>query len=48
MLCDANGAHGYTRTVVPAYGHIDCIFGRNDATRQPTSIRRLPSIWMRT
>jgi cholesterol oxidase len=29
VLCEANGAHWYTRTVVPAYGHIDCIFGRN-------------------
>ena len=28
----ANGAKLYDRKVIPAYGHIDCIFGRDAAT----------------
>lgn len=30
-LSQANGAALYRRHVIPAYGHIDCIFGRNAA-----------------
>jgi cholesterol oxidase len=30
-LADANGAHLYTRHEIPAYGHIDCIYGKNAA-----------------
>ena len=30
-LTSANGAGFYSRTVVPGYGHIDCIFGKNAA-----------------
>jgi len=30
-LCDANGRAHYTRHVIPDYGHIDCIFGKNAA-----------------
>ena len=30
-LAARNGAHLYTRHVVPAYGHIDCIFGKRAA-----------------
>lgn len=30
-LSEANGAALYSRRVVPGYGHIDCIFGRNAA-----------------
>lgn len=29
LLTAANGADFYTRHVIPAYGHIDCIFGKN-------------------
>jgi len=28
-LVEVNGAEGYARHVIPDYGHIDCIFGRN-------------------
>ena len=28
-LCEANGEHLYGRSVIPHYGHIDCIFGKN-------------------
>jgi cholesterol oxidase len=30
-LAQANGASFYTRRVIPGYGHIDCIFGKNAA-----------------
>jgi len=30
-LCKANGAHLYGRSVIPGYGHIDCIFGKRAA-----------------
>ncbi len=30
-LSDANGAELYTRHEIPAYGHIDCVFGRDAA-----------------
>ena len=30
-LAEANGASLYTRHVIPGYGHIDCIFGKNAA-----------------
>lgn len=30
-LCKANGAHLYSRSVIPGYGHIDCIFGKRAA-----------------
>jgi cholesterol oxidase len=30
-LAERNGSHLYTRHVVPEYGHIDCIFGKNAA-----------------
>ncbi len=30
-LCKANGAPLYSRKVIPGYGHIDCIFGKNAA-----------------
>jgi cholesterol oxidase len=29
LLCAKNGAGLYSRTVIPGYGHIDCIFGTN-------------------
>ncbi len=29
VLSAANGANLYSRKVIPGYGHIDCIFGRN-------------------
>jgi cholesterol oxidase len=29
LLCQANGSSLYSRHVVPGYGHIDCIFGKN-------------------
>jgi len=28
-LSAANGAHWYDRKLIPGYGHIDCIFGKN-------------------
>ena len=28
-LCEANGKHLYNRYLIPRYGHIDCIFGKN-------------------
>jgi cholesterol oxidase len=31
FLSAANGAHLYDRIVIPDYGHIDCIFGKNAA-----------------
>jgi cholesterol oxidase len=31
LLCAKNGPALYSRTVIPDYGHIDCIFGRNAA-----------------
>ena len=30
-LCKANGAQFYSRKVIPGYGHIDCIFGKQAA-----------------
>jgi cholesterol oxidase len=30
-LSAANGSEFYARRVIPRYGHIDCIFGRNAA-----------------
>ncbi|MGI9407384.1 MAG: alpha/beta hydrolase, partial [Hyphomicrobiaceae bacterium] len=30
-LSKANGANLYSRSVIPGYGHIDCIFGKNAA-----------------
>lgn len=30
-LCKANGAYRYSRSVIPGYGHIDCIFGKHAA-----------------
>jgi cholesterol oxidase len=30
-LCRANGSRLYNRHVIPGYGHIDCIFGKNAA-----------------
>lgn len=30
-LIEKNGAEGYARHVIPNYGHIDCIFGKNAA-----------------
>ena len=29
LLCAKNGAGLYSRSVIPGYGHIDCIFGTN-------------------
>ncbi len=29
LLCQKNGPSLYTRSVIPGYGHIDCIFGKN-------------------
>lgn len=29
LLCAANGESLYSRHVIPGYGHIDCIFGKN-------------------
>ena len=29
LLCQSNGEKFYSRSVVPGYGHIDCIFGKN-------------------
>jgi cholesterol oxidase len=29
LLCEANGKNLYKRHVIPNYGHIDCIFGKN-------------------
>jgi cholesterol oxidase len=31
LLRKTNGAHLYSRSVIPGYGHIDCIFGKNAA-----------------
>ena len=31
-LCKRNGKALYNRHVIPGYGHIDCIFGKNAAT----------------
>lgn len=31
LLCEKNGAALYSRTVIPDYGHIDCILGKNAA-----------------
>ena len=31
LLCRTNGPALYKRIVIPAYGHIDCIFGKNAA-----------------
>lgn len=31
LLCEKNGASLYDRHVIPGYGHIDCIFGKNAA-----------------
>jgi cholesterol oxidase len=31
LLCQTNGANLYSRSVIPGYGHIDCIFGKNAA-----------------
>jgi cholesterol oxidase len=31
LLRKTNGANLYTRNVIPGYGHIDCIFGKNAA-----------------
>ncbi len=31
VLSEVNGAGLYKRYLVPAYGHIDCIFGKNAA-----------------
>ena len=28
-LAEANGSNLYKRQVIPGYGHIDCIFGKN-------------------
>ncbi|MGZ5890945.1 MAG: hypothetical protein ACXWJS_10170, partial [Hyphomicrobium sp.] len=30
-LSEANGKQLYERHVIPGYGHIDCIFGKNAA-----------------
>jgi len=29
LLCQTNGAQQYARHLIPGYGHIDCIFGKN-------------------
>jgi cholesterol oxidase len=29
FLCRKNGAQRYTRHVVPGYGHMDCLVGKN-------------------
>ena len=29
MLCEANGAQDYRHTVVPGYGDVDCLIGKN-------------------
>ena len=29
LLCDRNGGDLYKRFVIPDYGHIDCIYGKN-------------------
>ena len=29
LLCEKNDSSLYTRSVIPGYGHIDCIFGKN-------------------
>ena len=29
LLCQTNGDKLYSRHVIPNYGHIDCIYGRN-------------------
>ena len=31
MLCEANGSAQYRRTVVPGYGDVDCLIGKNAA-----------------
>ena len=31
LLREKNGKHLYTRQVIPNYGHIDCVFGKNAA-----------------
>ena len=31
MLVERFGDENYERHVIPAYGHIDCIFGKNAA-----------------
>lgn len=31
LLCEVNGPERYRRKVIPGYGHIDCILGRNAA-----------------
>jgi cholesterol oxidase len=42
VLAAANGAHLYERVVIPATGHIDCIFGKNAAeTVYPHILRHL-------
>ena len=28
-LCETNGSDLYERYLIPKYGHIDCIFGKN-------------------
>jgi cholesterol oxidase len=47
-LAAANGAHWYHRHVIPRYGHLDCIYGKNAArdvydkivgALEPTAIR---------
>lgn len=30
-LCKVNGAQLYSRSLIPGYGHIDCIFGKRAA-----------------
>jgi cholesterol oxidase len=29
LLSGANGAHWYTRTLIPGYGHVDCMIGKH-------------------
>jgi cholesterol oxidase len=31
LLCNANGSGLYSRHVIPDYGHIDCIYGKDAA-----------------
>jgi cholesterol oxidase len=32
LLSETNGSKFYSRHVIPNYGHIDCIYGKNAAT----------------
>ena len=40
LLCQTNGKELYNRIVVPRYGHIDCIFGKNAVKRRVSPYSR--------